>query len=72
MYSAWEVRRHAFGLMPPGRRAAVAGVAVGAMSVLLAIIVLAPGAMKLMGLMVVLLVPAAVFILTARAGGGQG
>ena len=72
IYSVWEVRRHAFEVMPPGRRAAVAGVAAGAMSVLLAIIVLAPGTMKLMGIMVVLLVPAAVFILTARAGGGQG
>jgi len=68
VYSAWEVWRHAFRTMEPTRQAIVMGVSVGAAGVILAIVVLVPGATKLVSIMVLLLAPAAVFLFTARAG----
>jgi Flp pilus assembly protein TadB len=68
-YSAWEVWRHSFDTMEPTRQAILTGVGVGAAGLLFAIVVLVPGATKLIGVVVVLLAPAAVYILTARTRG---
>jgi len=68
-YSAWEVWRHTFEMMDQTRQAILTGVGVGAAGLLFAVVVLVPGATKLVGIVVVLLAPAAVYILTARARG---
>ncbi|MDH4179814.1 MAG: tetratricopeptide repeat protein [Armatimonadota bacterium] len=68
VYSAWEVWRHAFRTMEPARQAILTGVGVGTAGVIFAIVALAPGAAKLISMMVILLAPVAVFLLTARAG----
>ena len=68
-YSAWEVWRHTFEMMDQTRQATLTGVGVGAAGLLFAVVVLVPGATKLIGVVVVLLAPAAVYILTARTRG---
>ena len=68
-YSAWEVWRHSFETMNQTRQATLTGVGVGAAGLLFAVLVLVPGATKLIGVVVVLLAPAAVYILTARTRG---
>ena len=68
-YSAWEVWRHSFEMMDQTRQATLTGVGVGAAGLLFAVLVLVPGATKLIGVVVVLLAPAAVYILTARTRG---
>jgi len=68
-YSAWEVWRHSFEMMDQTRQATLTGVGVGAAGLLFAVLVLVPGATRLIGVVVVLLAPAAVYILTARTRG---
>jgi len=69
VYSAWEVWRHTFSMMEPARQAVLTGVGVGAAGLAFAILVLVPGAAKLIGVIAVLIAPLVVFMLTARAGG---
>jgi hypothetical protein len=68
-YSLWEVWRHRFEVMEPTRHAILTGVGVGAISMIVAILVVAPGATKLLSVIVVLLAPLAAFLFTARARG---
>jgi Flp pilus assembly protein TadB len=68
-YSAWEVWRHSFEMMDQTRQATLTGVGVGAAGLLFAVVVLVPGATKLIGVVVFLLAPVAVYILTARTRG---
>lgn len=72
MYSAWEVWRHKLQTMDPTHQAILTAVGVGAVAVALAATALAPGLLKLLGVIVVLLAPVAAFILMGRAGGRAG
>lgn len=71
-YSSVEVWKHGLRFADPARKAVWCGVGIGAIGTMAAITIAAPGAMKLMVLMVVFLAPIAIMIMSARARRGTG